>query len=143
MDVSVLRQQILRALDEARKHAASKREAADHAREAYETFLRDVAAPVFLQAANVLRALRQEFVVHTPAGSVRLEGPNAQEFIELELDAGGAGPQVMGRTGLMRHKGGPLVEERPVAPGKSIEAVTEDDVATFLTTEIPRLVMRA
>ena len=142
MDVSELRKQILRALDTARKDADEKRRAAYQAKSAYETFLNDVAVPAFRQAANVLRALGHDFSANTPAGSVRLDGPLGQEYLELELDVSGGRAQVIGRTGMMRNRGGPLVEERPIAAGTPIAELTDADVATFLTTEIPRLVMR-
>jgi hypothetical protein len=35
-----------------------------------------------------------------------------------------------------------VVEERPIAAGKAVAAVSEDDVATFLVTEIPKLILR-
>jgi hypothetical protein len=142
MDVSELRKQIIRALDEARKDASARRQETDRAREVYETFLTEVAAPVFRHASSVLRGLGHEFTVNTPAGSVRLESPSANEFIELELDAKASKAQVLGRVALMRNKGGPLIEERPVVANKAIADLTEEDVAKFLTAEIPRLVMR-
>jgi hypothetical protein len=35
-----------------------------------------------------------------------------------------------------------VVEERPIAPGKATKDLEDDDVAKFLVTEIPKLVMR-
>jgi len=142
MDVSEIRKQIIRALDNARKDADARRQATDQAASEYEIFLRDVAVPLFRQASVVLRALGHEFSANTPAGSVRLESPSAQEYLELELDARSGRAQVIGRTGMMRGRSGPLVEERPLAAHKKIGDLTDEDVATFLTTEIPRLVMR-
>jgi len=142
MDVSEIRKQILRALDNARKDAEAKRQTTDHAKGDYEIFLRDIAVPLFRQASDVLRALGHEFSTNTPEGSVRLEGASAHEYLELEFDPRAGGGQVIGRTGLMRGRSGPLVEERPLAPGKKISDLTDTDVAAFLTTEIPRLVMR-
>ena len=142
MDVSEIRKQIIRALDNARKDADARRQATDQAKGDYEIFLRDIAVPLFRQAATVLRALGHEFSANTPAGSVRLESTSAQEYLELELDASGGRAQVIGRTGMMRGRSGPLVEERPLAVHKAIGDLTDEDVAKFLTTEIPRLVMR-
>ena len=142
MDVSELRKQILRALDTARKDADTKRQAADQAKGQYEAFLTEIAVPLFRQAATVLRALGHEFSVNTPAGSVRLESPSAQEYLELELEVSGGRAQVIGRTGMMRGRSGPLVEERPIAANKAVGDLEDDDVSRFLTTEIPRLVMR-
>jgi len=142
MDVSEIRKQILRALDNARKDADVRRQATDQAKGEYETFLNDIAVPLFRQAATVLRALGHEFSANTPAGSVRLESPSAQEYVELELDARGGLAQVIARTALMRGRSGPLVEERPLAGRKKISELTDADVAALLTTEIPKLVMR-
>ncbi len=143
MDVSDLRKRILRALDDARKEAADRRQNVDRATAAYGQFLSDVAVPLFHQAANVLRAEGHPFSVNTPAGSVRLASDRAsQDFVELELDASRPQPQVLGRTTLARGGKGLVVDERPLAPGKAIQELTEDDVAQFLMTEIRRLVTR-
>ena len=144
MDVSDLRKRILHALDDARKEAAARRLDVDRAAESYERFLSAVAVPLFLQAANVLKAQRLPFTAETPAGSVRLVSDHApQEFIGLELDASVPQPQVLGRSSIVRGRQGLVVEERPVAPGKSIDELTEEDVSQFLLTEIRRLVTRS
>ena len=143
MDVSDLRKRILRALDDARKDAAGRRQATDQAAAAYEQFLAEVAAPLFRQAATVLRAEGQEFTANTPAGSVRLVSDRAaQDFVEMELDASGSQPHVVGRTSVARGRKGLIVEERPIAPGKSIDELTDEDVSKFLVSEIRRLVTR-
>jgi hypothetical protein len=143
MDVSDLRKRILRALDEARKETAARRQNVDQASAAYARFLADMAVPLFRQAASVLRAEGHQFSVNTPAESVRLASDHAsQDFVELELDASAPQPQVLGRTAMVRGGKGLVVDERPVAPGKSIDELTEDDVAQFLMTEIRRLVTR-
>ena len=53
MDVSELRKGILRALEDARKDAAARREAVDNATAAYEEFLEAIAVPLFRQAVTV------------------------------------------------------------------------------------------
>jgi hypothetical protein len=143
MDVSELRKRILRALDDARKEAAARRVNIDRASASYDQFLSTIAVPLFRQAANVLRAQGVPFTAETPAGSVRLVSDHAsQEFIELELDAGTPQPKVLGRSSIVRGRQGLVVEERAVAPGKSIDELTEEDVSEFLLTEIRRLVTR-
>jgi len=143
MDVSDLRKRILRALEDARKDAAVRRAAGDRAVAAYERFLADTAVPLFRQAATVLRAEGQPFSVNTPAGSVRLVSDHgAGDFLELELDSSSAEPQVIGRTSRVRGGRSPVVEERPVAPGKAIDDLTEEDVSIFLISEIQKLVAR-
>ena len=66
MDVSELRKRILRAIDDARKEAETRRTVVDESLKAYEAFLRDIAVPLMLQAAQVLNADGHVFVVHTP-----------------------------------------------------------------------------
>ena len=142
MNVSDLRKRILRALDDARKEAAVKRADVDRAAADYERFLTDIAVPLFRQAATVLRAEGHPFTANTPAGSVRLVSDHAQtEFLELELDVAGAAPQVTARTSA-RGRRGPVVQERPLAPGKRIADLTEDDVSSFVVAEIQKLVTR-
>ena len=143
MDVSDLRKGILRALDDARKEEAARRQNVDQASAAYAQFLSDIAVPLFRQAANVLRAERHPFSVNTPAESVRLASDHtSQDFVELELDTSVRPPRVLGRTAMARGGKGLVVDERPLAPGKAIQELTEDDVAQFLMTEIRRLVTR-
>lgn len=144
MDVSDLRKRIVRALDDARKDAALRRAEVDRAAAAFDTFLSMVAVPLFRQAATVLRAEGQLFTANTPAGSVRLVSDrHPHDFLELELDTGGARPHVIGRTSVARGRAGLVVEERPLAAGKSIEALTEEDVSQFLLAELPKLVTRS
>jgi hypothetical protein len=143
MDVSDLRKRILRALDDARKQSAARREATDRATADYERFLSGVAVPLFRQASTVLRAEGQEFTANTPAASVRLASDHAaNNFIELELDAAAPDAQVIGRTSVDRGRKGVVVEERPIAPGKMVAQLTESDVSEFLVAEIPKLVTR-
>lgn len=142
MDVSDLRKRIIHALDDARKEASDRRQVVDASRAAFQTFLDRVAAPLFKQAASVLRGEGHDFTLHTPADSVQLVSDRSHESIELELHVDGKTPQVVGRTRLMRGGKDPLVEERPLAPGKAIADVSEADVSAFLVKEIPRLVAR-
>jgi hypothetical protein len=143
MDVSELRRRILRALDEARQQASGRRQVVDAAAKEYAAFLSAVAVPVMRQAAAVLKAEGHPFAVETPEGSVRLvSGTSPHTFIELALDTSGKTGVVIGRASLARGRGGQLVEERPVAEGKPVAAVTEDDLSAFLVAEIPKLVVR-
>ena len=143
MDVSELRKRILRALDDARLEAASRRTRVDEARAAYERFLTDVAVPLMRQAAMVLTAAGQPFQVHTPASGARLvHDQQPDTFLEVELDVSGSLPQVIGRVSLKRGRVGQVVTERPVHPMASVHELTESDVSEFLVTEIPKLVVR-
>ena len=144
MDVSELRKRILHALDAARKDAVTRRTEVDEASRAYEQFLENIAAPLLKQAQAVLRAEQQQFTVHTPAGSIRLVSDSApQTFVEFILDVSPRVPHVLGRVSLTRGRQGVLVEERPLASGKPVAELVEDDVAQFLVTEIPKLIVRS
>ncbi|MCC7008052.1 MAG: hypothetical protein IT184_04495 [Acidobacteria bacterium] len=143
MEVSELRKRILRALDEARKDAAARRQAVDDATAAYAGFLEHIAVPLMRQAAQILNSTGPSFSVHTPAGSVRLHADQSpQTFVELVLDATKAPVEVLGRTSVTRGRDGHLVE-RPIAPGKPVAELSEEDVATFLLAEIPKLIVRS
>ena len=144
MDVSDLRKRIIRALDEARKDSVSRREVVDAATAANQEFLTTTAVPLVRQAVTVLRAEGHAFTANTPANSVRLTSDHApQTFLEFELDASGARPQVIGRVSVTRGRQGVVVEERPIAPEKALTDLGDDDVAKFLVTEIPKLVVRS
>lgn len=143
MDVSELRKRILRALDDARKGASSRRTALDEAKRAYAEFLENIAVPLLRQTAAVLKAERQLFTVHTPVDSVRLVSDTAPDtFLELTMDDSVEPPEVVGRLSLARGRRG-MVEERPIAPGRPIAQITEDDVTQFLVVEVPKLIVRS
>ena len=143
MDVSELRKRILRALDDARKDAASRRTVVDDAAKAYGTFLETTAVPLLRQAASVLNAAGHAFIVHTPAESVRLAAEQSpQTFLEIGLDVSGAEPTIVGRVSLARGRQGVMIEERPIAPNRPVAAVTEDDLSAFLVAEVPKLVLK-
>ncbi len=143
MDVSDLRKGILRALDNARKEAATRRTSVDEAAAAYAKFLDMVVVPLLKQAQSVLKAERQAFTVHAPAGSARLASDAAPEtFLEITLDSTGAKPQVLGRISLARGRQGVVVEEKPIAPDTPIAQLGDSDVAEFLLAAIPKLVVK-
>lgn len=144
MDVSELRKRILRAIDDARREASDRRVAVDEAAKAFERFLDEVAVPLLRQAATVLNAAGPAFIVHTPAGSVRLASEKSPEtYLEIELDAARPYPEVLGRVSLSRGgRQGQVIEERPIATGKSVDRLTEEDLSAFLVAEVPKLVVR-
>ena len=143
MDVSELRRQILRALDDARKDASSRRTVVDEGTRAFAAFHENVAVPLLRQAATVLKSEGQLFTVHAPAESVRLVSDKAPEtFLELSLDTTGRELRVLGRVSLSRGRQG-RIEERPLANGKRIGDLTEADVAEFLVAELPKLIVKS
>lgn len=144
MDVSDLRQRILRALDGARTEAATRRTEADAAKAAYDRFLQDVAVPLLRQAQSILKAEGHMFTVHAPAGGAKLVSDARPEtYIELILDTTGGLPQVVSRTSVARGAKRVTVEERPIAPDKPVQDLRDDDVAGLLVGEIPKLVSRS
>ena len=144
MDVSELRKRILRAVDEARKEAAIRRVAIDRSVKAYEQFLSDVAVPLLKQTASIVNAGGGTFVVSTPAETVRLSAQHAAEtYLEIALERSSGDPEVVGRVSLARGRQGIVVDERPIAVGKPVEQLTEDDLAAYLVTAIPKLVVKS
>ena len=132
MEVSLVRKRLKTAIDAARQRAQFNRQRASEAERAYTTFLNDVATPVTRQVANALKAEGYHFTVFTPGGGLRLASDKTRDdFIELALDTSGDRPQVIGRVSHSRGSR-TLDEERPVKPGASPEAISEDDVLDFL-----------
>ena len=143
MDVSDLRKRILRALDDASVDVAARRTEKDAAHRAYDEFLDKIAVPLLRQAQSILKAEAQMFTVHAPAGSAKLASDSSpQTFLELTLDTTGGRPLVIGRTSRVKGSQRVVVDERPVSTTKTIVELTDEDVAAFLVTEIPKLVRR-
>ena len=143
MDVSDLRKRILRAVDDARKDAAERRVRVDESVKAYAEFLAAVAVPLLRQAATVLNATGAAFDVNTPADSARLASQATPEtYLEIALDRSGDEPEVVGRISLARGRQGVIVDERVLAPGRPVAKLTEDDLASYLVSAVPRLVVR-
>lgn len=141
MDVSDLRQRILRALETARADAATRRSEADAARTAYEKFLHDVAVPLLRQAQTILKAEGHLFTVHSPADAARLASDGHPEtFLEFVFDGNGDRAQVICRISTPRGGKRVIVDEKPVAPGKAVKDLGEQDVAAVLVGAIPKLV---
>jgi len=117
----------------------SRRQGADEASRQYEQFLDQVAVPLFRQIANVLKIQGYAFSVFTPGGSVRLMSDrNAQDYLEVTLEATGDEPQIVGHVS--RARGRRIVEsERPVCEGP-VGSVTEEDLLHFVLKELPPFV---
>ena len=130
-------------MDDARKDAVARRAVVDEATKAYDTFLATSPRRWCDQATMVLNAAGQVFAVHTPRGQrPARRGAVAAHVLEIELDVSPATPQVIGRVSITRGRQGLIMEERPIAPGQAVAALTEDHVSAFLVTEIPKLVMK-
>lgn len=119
-------------IDQARRRHAERRARSDAAASAYDSFLLEVATPVFRMFASILKAEGYPFTVFTPAGGLRLASErSADDYVELSLDSTVDPPAVMGK--INRGRGSRLVtDERPVKPGVAIADLTEQDTLEFL-----------
>lgn len=135
METSVVRKRLTDTIERAKRSAGERRARADAASRAYTQFLDTLAVPLLRQVANVLRASGYSFSVFTPSGGARLMSDrNAEDYIELSLDASGEEPMVLGKSS--RSRGRRVVEsERPVAE-KSVSHVTEEDLLEYLLKEL-------
>lgn len=142
MDIADVRRRLRGAIEQARRDAADRRARGDLAEREYESFLTERAVPVFHDFANALAGEGLRFKVFTPARSVKLASERSgEDFIELELDSTQDPPQVIGRSS--RGRGRRMVtSERPLRPPAAISELTEEDVLSFLLTEIIALVER-
>jgi hypothetical protein len=139
MEISEVRQRLLQTIDRAKRQAAERLVRSDEAARRFDTFLSNVAVPLFRQAANILRVEGYLFNLFTPSGSVRLMSDRtAEDFIEVSLDASVDPPQVMGHSSRSR---GRRVIESERALGDP-EAVTEDDLLDYLSKELEAFVER-
>jgi hypothetical protein len=142
MEISDVRRSVRQRIEQARRLSAERRARVEAAERAYQTFLSDVATPVFQQFANALRGEGYPFKVFTPAGGLRLMSDrSAGDFIELALDVESDPPGVLARVN--RGRGSRLVTaERAVHPDAAIQDITDQDVLQFLLNEIGPFVER-
>ena len=142
IETGEVRRLLKHALERARHAAEAHRVESDLAREWFEQFLTEQAAPVFRQVASALRPEGYAFQVFTPAGSVRLSSDrSADDFIELALDTARSPVALVGRTS--RTRGRRVIEtERIVREGAAVRATTEHDVLGFLLEEVGSVVER-
>jgi hypothetical protein len=132
VEVSHVRKRLVAAIDRARKESQGRRERVAATERAYETFLADVAVPVTRMLASALKADGYLFTVNTPGGSVRLASDKGRDdYIEFALDSTAKPPEVLGIVHYARGSR-TVSEERPVKPGASPEAITDEDVLEFL-----------
>lgn len=132
MEISTVRNRLMRAIDAARERGQQRRQRAAEAEQAYAVFLRDVATPVTRMLANALKVEGYAFTVFTPGGGLRLASDRGRDdYIEFALDTASATPQVVGRVSHTRGSR-TLDEERPVRSGAAPDELSEEDVLAFL-----------
>ena len=142
MDIPEIRRRVRAAIEQARHDAAGRRERSDAASRAFGQFLSTRAVPTFNTLAAALVAEGHRFKVFTPAGSVRLSSERSpDDYIELTLDSTEDPPVVLGRTSVGRGRRA-VTRERPVREGASPDALTEEDVVTFVLAEVTSLIER-
>jgi hypothetical protein len=141
MEISDVRRRLTATIEAAKRRVAERRARSDESARDFGVFLERIAVPLFRQVANVLKAEGYAFRVFTPSGSVRLMSEaHSEDYVEMSLDATGEVPIVMGSTSLGR--GRRVIEsERPVGT-VPIRELTEEDVLSFLLTELGPFVDR-
>jgi len=142
IEVSEVRKRLRQALEQVKRERAERRARADAATRAYETFLTEIATPVFRMFSSALKADGHPFNVFTPAGGLRLMSERSKEdFIELFLDLDADPPLASAR--INRGRGRRLISaERPVREATAVEQLTDEHVLEFLLQEIVHFVER-
>jgi hypothetical protein len=136
MEVSVVRRQLLQAIDRAKLRAQQRRDQAGATESAYATFLDEIAVPTTRMVASALKAEGYPFTVSTPSGAVRLASDHARDdYIEVSLDRSGEAPVVVGHV--RRTRGSRTIDdERPIKAGAAPQDLTDADVLQFLVTAL-------
>lgn len=136
MDIAQLRKQVRFAIDAERREASSRRQRADEAQRQYESFLDEIAVPVFRQMATALTSEGVPFDVMTPSGGVRLiDKGRRDDGIGLDLDSTADPPVPV--VSVTRTRGRrTLQHERPVKAGVMVGALTEEHVVAMLFEEL-------
>jgi hypothetical protein len=139
METSELRKRLTQTIERAKKQAAERRTRSDEAAQAFDTFLKTTAVPLFRQAANILKSEGYPFNLFTPSGSVRLMSDRVSEdFIEVSLDVSGDTPQVVGHVSRSRGRRVVETEQHIGAPA----TLTEGELLDYLAKELEAFVER-
>ena len=136
MEVSEVRRQLKRAIDNAKARAQQRRQHAADAERAYAEFLEQVATPTTRMVASALKAEGYLFTVSTPSGGLRLASDRGRDdYVEFVLDGAGDKPTVMGRIRQTRGSR-TLEDERPIKAGAAPQEISDADVLAFLVTAL-------
>ncbi len=136
IEVSEIRKRLRHTMEQVKRAHAERRARADAAGKAYETFVREIATPVFRMFAAALKAEGYPFSVFTPADGLRLMSErSSDDFIEIFLDTAADPPIVSARVN--RGRGRRLVTaEAPIREGTAVDQLSDEDVTEFLLREI-------
>lgn len=142
LEVSSVRRLVAGRLADLRRAAALRRERAAVAERDYAGFLAEAATPAFTLVAQVLSAENHPFRVTTPGGGVRMASDRSpRTYVDLRLDTSASDPMVVAEVSRERgHR--VLVDDRPLAPGRAIGSLTDQDVVEFLVAAIGDLIER-
>jgi len=141
METGDVRRRLQQTIERARRRAAERRARNDETTRAFDDFLDRVAVPLFKQIANVLKIEGYPFTVFTPSGSVRLmSDKSADDFIELALDTSDRDPRIMAHVS--RSRGRRVVDEEQIVGSGGPEALSEEDLLTFLLKALEPFVER-
>jgi hypothetical protein len=132
VEVSLVRNRLRQAIGAAREGARRRRQHTAESARAFEEFLNNVATPLTRLVGIALKAEGYAFTVFTPAGGLRLADDRGRDdYIELVLDTEPEPAQVVGRIRYTRGSR-TLTDERPLRPGAAPDALSEEDVLSFL-----------
>lgn len=136
MEVGDVRRRLTAAIDKAKRTAQERRARVAETDKEYSVFLQTVAVPIVRTIAQALKAEGLLFTVSTPGAAVRLASDKTRDdFIEIALDASGDEPQVV--ASISRGRGSrTLTDERPIKPGASPAAITDEDVVNFMLSAL-------
>ena len=142
LEVVQIRRRVQVRLADVKRAAAARREKADTAGRVYETFLANVATPTVSAVAQSLSAEGYPYRVTTPGDTVRMTSDrSSRTYVEIRLDTAGSVPQVVAEVG--RERGSRvLADERPVAEGTPIDAITDEQVLAVLLEMMAELIER-
>jgi hypothetical protein len=132
LEISEVRKRLQAAMAAAKQRAQSHRQRVADAEKTYAAFLENVATPVTRQLATALKAEGHAFTVSTPGDGLRFASDRGRDdFVEFSLDTRSNPPQVM--TRISQRRGSRTIdEEKPLKPGATPDALTEEDVLDFL-----------
>ncbi|MEQ1758058.1 MAG: hypothetical protein ABL986_07040 [Vicinamibacterales bacterium] len=131
MEVSLVRKQLLSAIERSKAHAQKRRQRTSEVEDTYRQFLDLTAAPVVRQLSQALKAEGFPFTVGTPSGGLRLSSDHGRDdYIEISLDTSSDPPQVVGHVNRVRGSR-TLTSERPIKPDAAPSEISDTDVLTY------------
>jgi hypothetical protein len=136
VEVSLVRKQLLAAMERAKSRSLQRRQRAADTEQAYRQFLDEVATPVARQLCQALKAENYPFTVFTPSGGLRLASDHGRDdYVDLSLDTSSDPPQVIGRISRVRGSR-TLTSERAVKPDAAPSQISDEEVLAFFVSAL-------